>query len=124
MIKLRDVCCRNHIDFICEFIPGLDEFDPSTFEKGIFRYGLPAVYQMIPLFGALSEGMNWVCFCHKLKERFKGLDNEYLELLKGFWDDGQLFDNTNIGSKMVKKERLYYRTQQMNSARGTILSWD
>jgi DNA repair photolyase len=124
MSRLRDVCRRNHIDFICEFIPGLDEHDPANFEKGIFRFGLPTVYQMIPLFGALSERMDWSAFSDKLRRHFQSLDDEYLSLLKGFWDDGQLFDNTRIGTEIVKGRRFCFRTPHMNSAKGTILSWD
>lgn len=124
MSRLRDACCRSHIDFICEFIPELDEYDPSTFEKGVFHYGLPAVYQMMPVFGALSERMDWTRFRDRLRKRFIGLDDEYLKLLKGFWDDGQLFDNTRIDSEIVNGRRLYYRTQKMNAAKDKILSWD
>jgi hypothetical protein len=124
MSRLRDICCRNRIDFICEFIPGLDAYDASNFEKGIFRFGLPAVYQMAPLFGALSKRMDWPSFSDKLKRRFPALDDEYLRLLKGFWDDGQLFENTRIAAEIIGGRRFYFGTPHMNSAKGTILSWD
>jgi DNA repair photolyase len=124
MSRLRDICFRNHIDFICEFIPGLDEYDSSRFEKGIFLFGLPAVYQMVPLFGASSERMDWSSFSEKLRNRFEALDDEYLSLLKYYWDDGQLFDNTRIGTEIVEGRRLYFRTSRINSAKGIVLSWD
>jgi len=124
MARLRDICCRNRVDFICEFIPGLDAFDATNFEKGIFRFGLPAVYQMVPLFGTSPKRLDWRAFRDKLKNCFQSLDDDYLSLLREFWDDGQLFENTRIGTEIINGRRHYFRTPQMNSAKGTILSWD
>jgi DNA repair photolyase len=122
MSTLRDVCCRNRIDFICEFMPGLNVFEPSRFENGIFRFGLPAVYQMAQLFDGSS--MNWEHFSNRILERFSAVDDEYICLLNAFWDSGQLFDNTAIGTEIVDGKRIYFRTKQMNSERGAVLSWD
>jgi DNA repair photolyase len=124
MSVLRDVCCRNKIDFICEFMPGLDAYEPSRFERGIFQFGLPAVYQMMRLFDGSSERMDWRCFSRKIMKQFNAIDNEYLGLLSAFWDNGQLFDNTIIGNEIVDGKRVYFRTKQMHSARGKVLSWD
>jgi DNA repair photolyase len=122
MSTLRDVCCRNGVDFICEFIPALDEYKPSRFENGIFRFGLPTVYQMTQLLG--RERMDWPVFREKINSRFSAVDGEYLKLLKGFWDDGQLFENSEIGNEIVDGKRVHFRTKQTNSARSRILSWD
>jgi DNA repair photolyase len=124
MSKLRDICVRNSIDFICEFMPGLDVFDPMKFDQGIFRYGLPAVYQLIQIFDGLSGRLSWPDFREQMTERFKALDEEYLELLEKYWNDGQLFDNARMGYEIEDGQRFYFRTTQLNSAAGSILSWD
>ena len=67
MSELRGICRDNHIDFICEFIPGLDVFDPARFERGIFRFGLPAVYQMARLFETPPARKHWAGFSQALQ---------------------------------------------------------
>jgi DNA repair photolyase len=124
MSKLRGICRDNHADFICEFIPGLDVFDPARFEQGIFRFGLPAVYQMTRIFDAPAGRMRWASFSQTLKRQFQAVDDEYLGLVKHFWDNGQLFENTTIGSAVVNGERAYCRTDRLQLARDSVLAWD
>jgi DNA repair photolyase len=124
MSRLRGICRDNHIDFICEFIPGLDVFDPARFEQGIFRFGLPAVYQMARVFDASPERMYWTAFSEALRRHFEAVDDEYLGLVKEFWDDGQLFENTTIGSDVVDGQRAYFQTDRLQLARDSVLAWD
>ncbi len=124
MSRLRGICRDNHIDFICEFIPGLDVFDPARFEQGIFRFGLPAVYQMARVFETLPERKYWAGFSEALRRHFEALDDEYLGLVKEFWDDGQLFENTTIGSDVVDGQRVYFQTDRLQLARDSVLAWD
>jgi DNA repair photolyase len=124
MSRLRGICRDNHIDFICEFIPGLDVFDPARFEQGIFRFGLPAVYQMARVMETLPERKHWAGFREGLGRQFEALDDEYLGLVKGFWDDGQLFENTTLGSNVVDGQRVYFQTDRLQLAGNSVLSWD
>jgi DNA repair photolyase len=124
MSGLREICRDNHIDFICEFMPGLDVFDPARFERGIFRFGLPAVYQMARVFEAPPERKCWADFSEALRRRFEAVDEEYLGLVEEFWDDGQLFENTTIGSDVVDGQRAYFQTDRLQLARDSVLAWD
>jgi hypothetical protein len=124
MSRLRGICRDNHIDFICEFIPGLDVFDPARFEQGIFRFGLPAVYQMARLFEASPERKHWAGFSEALGRHFEAVDDEYLGLVKELWDDGQLFENTTIGSDVVGGRRTYFQADRLQLARDSVLAWD
>lgn len=123
MSKLHRICEDNHIDFICEFIPGLDVFRGATFEQGIFRFGLPAVYQMAQSFEAPFERKDWRQFRAAIETRFAAVDDEYLDLVKTFWDDGVLFENTAIACEMVGGRRLYYRSDKLN-LHESVLTWD
>ncbi len=123
MQVLREVCRDNHVDFICEFIPGLDLFDPGRFEEGIFRFGLPAVYQMVRIFDG-AGALGWAEFQEALMWRFPAIDDEYLALIKQFWDDGQLFENTSVREAITAAGRTYHRTDQLHLARDTVLAWD
>lgn len=123
MSKLNRICSDTNIDFISEFIPGLDVFKAATFEQGIFRFGLPAVYQMAQVFDTFSERKTWGQFRAGIERRFAALDNEYLDLVKTFWDDGVLFDNTVISCDTAGSDRLYYRSDRLN-LRETVLHWD
>ena len=124
MLRLRGICQDNRIDFICEFIPGLDIFDPARFEQGVFRFGLPAVYQMARHFEASSERKYWAGFREALGRHYQALDDEYLGLVKQFWEDGQLFENTTIGSDIVDGQRAYFQTDRLQLARDSVLAWD
>lgn len=124
MSRLRGICRDNHIDFICEFIPGLDVFDPARFEQGVFRFGLPAVYQMARVLEASPERKYWAGFSAALRRRFEALDDEYLGLVKEFWDDGQLFENTTIASEVVAGQRAYFQSDRLQLARDSVLAWD
>ena len=124
MSRLRGICGDNHIDFICEFIPGLDLFDPARFEQGIFRFGLPAVYQMARVFEASPDRQYRAGFSEALRRHFEAVDEEYLDLVKQFWDDGQLFENTTIGSDVVEGQRAYFQTDRLRLARNSVLAWD
>ncbi len=124
MSRVRGVCRDNHIDFICEFIPGLDVFDPARFEQGIFRYGLPTVYQMARIFEAPPARKYWAGFSEALRCHFQAVDDEYLGLVKEFWDDGQLFENTMIGSDVVNGQRVYFQTDRLQLASDSVLAWD
>ena len=124
MSKLAAICQDNRIDFICEFIPGLDSFQPARFEQGIFRFGLPTVYQMIPVLDAAPENRRWGAFSEALRRRFTALDDEYLDLVKSLWDDGQLFENTRIGTDFSGGERVYFSTDRLQLARDSVLAWD
>src|SRR5207249_674899 len=108
MSRLRRICADNHVDFICEFIPRLDLFDPPRFEQGIFRFGLPTVYQMARAFEASPGRQYWAGFSEALKRRFEAVDDEYMSLVKEFWDSGQLFENTTIGNDVVDGQRAHF----------------
>jgi len=124
MSRLSDICRTIGIDFICEFIPGLDAFDPARFERGLFRFGLPAVYQMARVFDTPPGRKDWTAFSAALSRRFDALDDEYLALVKQFWDDGQLFANTTIGSEVVDGQRVHFQTDHLHLAEDTVLAWD
>ncbi|MBZ5581944.1 MAG: radical SAM protein [Acidobacteriia bacterium] len=123
MARLNRICRDNHIAFISEFIPGLDVFDASTFEQGIFRFGLPAVYQMAGLFETPFERQGWERFRAGIRKRYAALDEEYLNLVKTFWDDGSLFENTAIACETANGDHLYYRSDRLN-LRESVLTWD
>ena len=123
MSGLRDKCEQSKIDFICEFMPDLDLFDPRRFEEGMFRHGLPTVYQMTRMFDDLQAEC-WASFLAKLEARFPALDEEYRELLKGFWEDGQLFENTRIGGKLIDGQRIYRKVSDPIYAHDSIMAWD
>jgi DNA repair photolyase len=123
MSILRDICARHGIDFICEHIPALDSFDPERFTQGIFRYGLPTVYQMAPLFES-GTAWHWPAFGEELRRRFPAIDEEYLELVGLLWRNGELFANTMIGSRLVEDDRAYVRTDALHLAVDTVLAWD
>lgn len=124
MSRLRDICLHNGVDFICEFIPGLNAFDASRFEEGIFRYGLPTVYQMFQLFDGQSGRQRWAPFAAALRDRYAAVDDEYLAVLKEFWDNGQLFENTTITSDVTEGERMYVRIGRLQLATESVLAWD
>jgi hypothetical protein len=124
MSRLRETCRDNHIDFICEFTPGLDVFDPARFQQGIFRFGLPAVSQMARVFEAPPQRKFWRSFSDVLRRHFEALDDEYLGLVKEFWDNGQLFENTTIDSDVVDGQRVYFQTDRLQLARNPVLAWD
>ena len=71
-----------------------------------------------------SGPLGWPGFRGELKKRFKALDDEYLDLLREYWNDGQLFDNARMGSEIEDGQRYYFRTPQLNSVGGSVLSWD
>ncbi len=123
MSRLSSVCADNRIDFICEFIPGLGVFKPAAFEEGIFRFGLPTVYQMAQEFEKLFERMTWGHFCSSIQHRFAALDEEYVDLVKTFWDEGLLFGNTVISCEKVGRDRVYYRSDRLD-LRESVLNWD
>jgi DNA repair photolyase len=123
MSRLRDACLRNRIDFISEFIPGLDAFDASRFKRGIFRFGLPTVYQMLSIFDERSELASWVTFSEYLRLGFAAVDDDYLALVKKYWDDGQLFQNTTIASENTGGRRRYFQTGRLQLDEG-VLAWD
>ena len=124
MSRLRDICRSNSVDFICEFMPGLDEFDPNRFEQGIFRCGLPTVYQMFQMFDEPPEHKRWVPFAAALRKRYPAVDGEYLALVKELWDDGQLFAHTKIGSAMIDGERVHFRTECLQPGTNAVFAWD
>jgi DNA repair photolyase len=124
MRRLRDVCVRTGVDFVCEFIPGLDAFDPRTFDSGIFRYGLPTVYQMLPLFAESGQRQSWPTFRDALVHRFAAVDDEYLDLVKALWDSGELFENTVVAAADGGGAREYHRTDRLQLARGAVFAWD
>lgn len=123
MARLSRICTANRIGFISEFIPGLDVFDVSLFEPGVFRYGLPAVYQMAQLFEDGSERLGWRQFRAALERRYTALDDEYLALVKTYWDGGLLFANTAIAGEVKGGERVYYRSGALNLT-ASVLNWD
>lgn len=124
MSRLQEICRDNHIDFICEFIPALDVFDTTRFDRGIFRFGLPTVYQMARVFKAVGERMYWPRFCESLRHDFQAVDDDYLDLVQKYWDDGQLFENTTIGSELVDGKRAYFQTGRLQLAKHSVLAWD
>ena len=124
MSRLQEICRHNHIDFICEFIPALDLFDSARFDRGIFRYGLPTVYQMARFFKAVGERMHWSRFRDSLRHDFQAVDDDYLDLVQKFWDDGQLFENTTIGSELADGKRAYFQTGRLEVAKHSVLAWD
>lgn len=124
MSKLAAICLDKKIDFICEFIPGLDVFEPSRFEQGIFRFGLPTVYQMIPVVEASSANQSWPGFREAVRRRFEAVDDEYFDLIKTLWDDGELFQNTRIGSDVIDGQRVYFPTDRLQLAKNSVLAWD
>jgi DNA repair photolyase len=124
MTKLSSICRENGIDFICEFIPGLDVFQPERFEQGIFRFGLPTVYQMIPLLEASPDRQRWPGFREAMATRFEAVDDEYLDLVKALWDDGQLFENTRIRGEVIAGQRVYFPTGRLELSRDSVLAWD
>jgi hypothetical protein len=123
MGRLQEACLRNGVDFICEFMPDFDAFNPSRFEQGMFRHGLPAVYQMIQLFDSAGP-KDWQTFRDDITTRYAAVDDEYLELVKSFWDDGQLFENTRIHRMPSGDEPLYYRSERLNENPAALMSWD
>jgi DNA repair photolyase len=123
MSEIRDKCIQSRIDFICEFMPDLDAFNPQRFGQGMFRHGLPTVYQMAHLFDdAAPKTWNW--FQAELKRRFPALDEEYEDLVRGFWDDGQLFANTRIDGEVVNGEHVYHKVDQAVYAHSSVMAWD
>ncbi len=124
MSWLQKICRQNSVDFICEFIPGLDRFEPTRFDQGIFRFGLPAVYQMARAFSAVDERVYWPQFRDFLRHDFQAVDQDYLDLVQTFWDDGQLFENTTIASELTGGRRGYFQTGRLQLAEHSTLSWD
>jgi DNA repair photolyase len=123
MSRLSRICRDSRIGFVSEFIPGLDAFDEDTFEQGIFRFGLPAVYQMAQSFEAPDERRDWTQFRAAIEQRYPALDDEFLDLVKTFWDDGSLFENTDIACDQTNGRRRYYRSGRLN-LRESVLTWD
>lgn len=124
MTHLQAACRRHGLDFICEFIPGLDVFDPARFERGIFRFGLPTVYQMAALFDGPPVRKGWPQFRDTLERRFPAVDDEYLGFVETLWEDGQLFENARMDSELVDGRRNYFRTDHLRLATDSVLSWD
>lgn len=124
MFRLQTICRQTGIDFICEFIPGLDAFAPGRFERGIFRFGLPTVYQMLPLFEASGAPQGWNDFSATIRRRFTAVDEEYLVFVKSLWDNGELFENTAMGSDVVDGGRVYFRTETLHLERDAVMAWD
>ena len=52
------------------------------------------------------------------------VDEEYLDLVRALWDDGQLFENTRIGNDFIDGERVYFRTDRLQLTRNSVLAWD
>ena len=125
MSRVQQVCRDRGVDFICEFIPGLDSFDPARFQEGIFRYGLPAVYQMSPLVASAPGHTDWATFSAALRQKFEAIDDEYLDLVHQLWESGELFENTTItAAEASNGPRSYVRTDRLHLAREAVLSWD
>jgi DNA repair photolyase len=124
MSRLQAACRHSGIDFICEFIPGLDAFDPARFERGIFRFGLPTVYQMLPLFESSGVPQGWAEFSATIRRRFAAVDDEYMTFLKTLWDSGELFENAPMATAMLDGNRVYFRTNELSLRRDAVMAWD
>jgi hypothetical protein len=66
----------------------------------------------------------WDAFSEALRRRFTAVDEEYLDLVRALWDDGQLFENTRIGNDFIDGERVYFRTDRLQLTRDAVLAWD
>ena len=55
-----------------------------------------------------------------------GMDCRYPKAnnVKEFWDNGQLFENTTIGSDVVNGQRVYFQTDRLHLAGNRVLAWD
>lgn len=96
MLRFRDVCREVGIkSFVCETVPEFTFFDEEEFSSGIFRFGQPAVYQMMTFWKDRDDPITWGEFYSGYLSSFP-LDENYLHLVKELWDSGQLFENTTI----------------------------
>lgn len=59
-----------------------------------------------------------------MRRRFEAVDDEYFDLIKTLWDDGELFQNTRIGSDVIDGQRVYFPTDRLQLAKNSVLAWD
>ena len=90
-------------------------------EPAYTRTGDPEKNVFSPEVGLIQS---WTRFSEALENRFDAVDAEYLHLLRGLWDNGELFENTSLSSEFAGGERLYFRTDQLHLASDSVLAWD
>ncbi len=97
MQLFRETCESHDMTFVCEFIPGLTSLRAERFSTGVFRFGLPAVYQMLKFWNnRADEPVGWSAFRGGFLTEYPAVDQEYEDLVRGYWDSGELFENTNL----------------------------
>ena len=96
---------------------------PAEFNSGIFRFGPPAVYQMMTFWNDKKEPVNWEMFYSQYLQTFPNIDDEYINLVKGLWDDGELFENTVIAPSKFDGQISYQKGNELLIDNGKILHW-
>lgn len=114
MEALRDECLARGVQFVCEFIPGLSEVNPREFGEGVFRFALPAVYQMTSFWSNKGiEKVGWDDFRRGFLSRFPAVDPRFRAALKSLWDRRELFANTRLTPELQGGKVFYIRGDRL-----------
>jgi len=97
MEEFREICRRYKIGFVCEFIPELTDVDPAEFSAGVFRYGLPTVYDMLRFCENRGDAvLDWATFDSEFLCRCDVVDGAFRDFVLRLWESGDLFRNTRL----------------------------
>lgn len=124
MARFREICINEQINFVCETIPQFTSIDPKEFRIGIFRFGAPAVYQMMQFWTDKGNSpVDWKTFKNHYLSRFPAVDEDYLKLVKDLWDTGELFENTVICPETHEGMVRYWKGSVLNIDHTKVVSW-
>lgn len=123
MLNFRNICQNSNIGFVCETIPQFTTFDEGEFKSGIFRFGPPAVYQMMTFWRDKQEPVSWEMFYSQYLHAFSNIDDEYINLVKSLWDKGELFENTVISPNKFDGQICYQKGNELLIDNDKVLHW-
>lgn len=115
MNTIRKECIKNNIGFVNEAFPYYTDIDKADMNEGVFRYALPTIYDMIKYFKFKRDKVNFDTFFNEfLKEKVnEEKDKEYINLLRKEWEKGDMFENSDIRSELVKGDMYYYKEKEV-----------
>lgn len=114
MLRLKNACRSAGVSFVCEFIPEFDWLRAKHFSGGVFRFGIPAVYDMMHFWDDKGTApVDWDTFDKGFLANYGCPDPEYKGMIKRLWDRGELFSNTRLILRHERGQVLYARGSEL-----------